>query len=84
MNDNEIIKGSISDLIFRIETLSSDRDTIKVCVRAAKELAQKDEEIRQWKLAAVSQKERIDRDAARIAELESQVRHLSDAIKVIR
>jgi DNA repair exonuclease SbcCD ATPase subunit len=35
----EILNGSIGDLIFRIETLTSDRDTIKVCVRAAKELA---------------------------------------------
>lgn len=33
----EIISGSIGDLIFRIETLTSDRDTIKLCVRAAAE-----------------------------------------------
>ena len=35
----EFIRGSIGDLIFRIETLTSDRDTIKLCVRAAQELA---------------------------------------------
>jgi hypothetical protein len=34
----EVISGSIGDLIFRIETLTSDRDTIKLCVRAAEEL----------------------------------------------
>jgi len=34
----EVINGSIGDLIFRIETLTSDRDTIKVCVRANNEL----------------------------------------------
>lgn len=33
----EVISGSIGDLIFRVETLSSDRDTIKLCVRAAAE-----------------------------------------------
>lgn len=34
----EVINGSIGDLIFRVETLTSDRDTIKICVRAANEL----------------------------------------------
>lgn len=38
--------------------------------QADAELAAKDEEIRQWKLAAASLKERIERDAIRIAELE--------------
>lgn len=33
----EVISDSIGDLIFRIETLTSDRDTIKLCVRAAAE-----------------------------------------------
>ncbi len=41
----EVINGSIGDLIFRIETLTSDRDTIKVCVRAADELTAMEKKI---------------------------------------
>ncbi len=41
----EVINGSIGDLIFRIETLTSDRDTIKVCIRAANELTAMEKKI---------------------------------------
>ena len=51
----EVINGSIGDLIFRIETLTSDRDTIKVCVRANNELT--------------AMNKHIDEQAATIARL---------------
>jgi hypothetical protein len=62
----DVISGSIGDLIFRIETLTSDRDTIKLCVRAAKELSAMTEDIKT--------------QAARIAALEVQVARLLQAV----
>jgi len=82
---SEVIKGSIGDLIFRIETLTSDRDTIKVCVRAADELSQMQNELSALR-AELALRTQAQRDALAVVEAarESALKEAEQVCREVR